>query len=44
MGFIYVHGRDKRFRPCIVVDSYVYENMKSVKPELFDMDVLCTAC
>lgn len=40
---MYCHGRDKYFRPCIVLDSSVFESIRSKRPDLFEMDVICTA-
>lgn len=44
MGFIYSHGRDKKFRPTIILDSSVFEALRKQKPELFNVDTICTAC
>lgn len=40
-GFAYVHGRDKYFRPCLVLDSSVVENIRGT--ELFDGEVIAQA-
>mmetsp|Transcript_19427 Transcript_19427/g.18536 ORF Transcript_19427/g.18536 Transcript_19427/m.18536 type:complete len:110 (+) Transcript_19427:466-795(+) len=44
MGFLYSLGRDKKFRPCIIIDSSIFEQWKKKKPELFNVDAICTAC
>jgi hypothetical protein len=38
-----VHGRDKKFRPCIIIDASVIAHFKQSQPDLFDMDALATA-
>ena len=43
MGFLYVHGRDKWFRPCLVLNSGVLSQIKISHPDLFDIDLLSTA-
>jgi hypothetical protein len=40
---MYIHGRDKMFRPCIVLNSATFELLRQSKPELCDMDVASTA-
>lgn len=37
-GFMYVHGRDKRFRPCLVLNAIRIEQMKKAQAGAYDMD------
>ena len=42
-GCMYIHGRDRKFRPCFVVDAVVFQTQKLISPELFTLEVLTTA-
>ena len=39
-GAFYLHGRDKFFRPCIVMDGQVMADINKKTPELITPEVL----
>lgn len=42
-GFLYVHGRDRMFRPCVVLNSNTFERVRTTKPEICNMEIAITA-
>lgn len=38
MGFVYVHGRDRYFRPCMVFHAHVLERAKHDKTQQYNIE------
>ena len=41
---MYIHGRDRQFRPIFIFDMFVFQTMKVKEPQLFELHKIKTAC